>query len=302
MKYLHFIYCYLFMFSYANSQEIQVLSADEKEIIPSVAVLFMINDSIVGATPTEDGKVILQLDKEVNFIELHAFGYQIKKIHRKDITNQIFLEDTFVKLEEIIISSKKKKTLKNKTQNLGYPLKYKNHFANVDSGLEIVTLINNKLQKSKKIKSFLFRLGGYGGVSRILKIAFYSNENGKIGKPLLEDEQKQIFILKFDQIKVKLDISNLNCVIPKEGIFIGLEYIGCIDNNKKILANEQKQNVLTCIPLLKTKEKNAITYARSRFNENFKEWKNIRKEQIFLSWLLSEEQHFVPPFNIEVYK
>ena len=305
MKYL-IIDAFIFLISFYNclAQEITIYDKEDNQIIPFVAIVFKVNGIIIDGTHADDsGKVFLALKEEVDSITIFEFGYQVFSIHKKDIQKQIYLQEEAIPLAEVSIVGSKNK--KSKIKKMGYPMKYRGLSWVNGYALEMVALIENTLKKEEKVKSFTFRLERCSNFSPIFKVVFYANDNGLVGKPLLKDTQKQIFTLKPNEIKVKLNITNLKITLPKEGFFIGLQHIGYIDNNTKefIVETKNSRTAVTGICLLKSKHKTAkFVYARTKFNENMKEWSSINDIFNNTRFQLKENEYYVPAFGIEVYE
>lgn len=304
MKYTLFFLFFLTFFLNASAQEIQILSKEDGEAVFFASITYLADVTVVGGNCTDEfGKIKLELKPEVNFIEISCIGYRNLKIAKKNITDTLYLEDISIELEQVIIQTPKRK--KKKTKNLGYPVKYKNHSFCASRGFETVTFIENTFNKEKRIKSFLFHLIKWENSSPIFRVLFYTNENGVPIKSCLSNSKETTFILKPEQEKIRLDISHLEIIIPQEGIFVGLEYLGMMDteNNIIIPTNSDDLHTHTGISFLKSKNKNATyTYERRKFSDENKDWINLNKNKAKDYPFLKPDQFYVPAFAIEVYE
>jgi hypothetical protein len=256
----------LFSISYGFAQNIQILNKQDSTEVPYVNVVYFAHDSIVGGTYTnEDGKVTLEIPLQCNTIEFSAMGYDALKISKKDLNSVMYLEELPEPLHEIVLTSSKIK--KKKVVRLGYPIKQKRYFYSVAQGLELVTLFKPNTQDQRKLSAFLFYLTDFESqynCSSVFRIVFYENVANKPHQPIhLKDEKKQVFTINPKQYgKIKLNIDHLNIVLPKEGLFVGIEYIGFIEaNGKDIQQNTKSEEVFKqpSVPFLKQK-KEAKTY------------------------------------------
>lgn len=305
MKYFT-IYTILFFTSFYTSiaQEIQVLSQEDNSPIPFANIVYMIKDSIVGGTYTnENGRLYLSLTDKVSHIEISCLGYESKKIEKNKINESIYLIDSVSELSEIVL--KKKKKSKKQIKKMGFPIKYKGFSVDVAGGFQKVILIENIFKENKKIKSFLFRSVKWQNVSTVFKLLVYTNNNNKPDKPLIKTNKESCFILAPHQERIKLDISGLNIILPKEGIFVGIEYVGIVDSNKNIIVpskTDYDADTHTSISFLKSKEKNAMyIFEKNKYNNN-RDWQNINDYKDTRFPDLKQNEYYVPAFGIEVYE
>jgi hypothetical protein len=208
-------------------------------------------------------------------------------------------------LHEIVLTSSKIK--KKKTTKLGYPIKGKDNYYSVWNGLEVVTLFKPTIQDQRKLSAFLFYLKHFelqGNYSSVFKIIFYENAANKPYKQIrIKDEKRQIFTISSNQHgKIKLNIDHLNVTLPKEGLFIGIEYIGFMEaDSKEIKQNPKSKEEMSRLPLLSFLKLKKVekSYVRIKFSEQHKNWSDASKIDFFPP--LNENEHYAPAFAIEVY-
>ncbi|TAE15773.1 MAG: hypothetical protein EAZ95_08360 [Bacteroidetes bacterium] len=300
----------LFLPTVIFAQNIQILSKQDSTEVPYANIVYYANDSIIdGIYTDEDGKAILNLPLSCNIIEFSAMGYDAVKISKKDLNSVIYLEELPLPLHEIVLTSSKIK--KRKTTKLGYPIKSKNNFFSVAQGLELVTLLKPNTQDQRKVSAFLFYLEEFerqDNQSSVFRIVFYENVANKPGKQIhIKDGKQQVFTINPRQYgKIKLNIDHLNIALPKEGLFVGIEYLGFMEANSKDI--QQKIEVgedvrkRPYVSFLKQK-KEAKTYMRSKFKKKGKGWLDTDTFllKMFSDVDLKENEYFAPAFAIEVY-
>ena len=204
-------------------------------------------------------------------IEIQSFGYEILKI--SEYKTSYFLTPKFKNIDEVIIE----KPLQNKFLKIGNIKKEMNSLSFVSSNTTwtIANFVENKedYNSFKYIKSVKFR----SKVEKINKNAtinllIFKNENGKPS-----DEIWKSFIVQCKPGK-NITIKDFDAPIlfPKEGIFIGFEWIINDENSfeEKIIYNNlngKKQNTLY-------KYNNPFIYSqKSENNQIFIKSKNVWK-------------------------
>ena len=119
----------------------------------------------------------------------------------------------------------------------------------------------------------------------------YANENGYLGKRLLNDA----VLLRCDQDSkniIKVDISDEFIKYPKEGVFVGVEMI-------KIIKGETKEH-FPAFKFTKKKKKNisSISFIKSIFRKN--EWGKINSYNNLLDHF--PEYNLAVSINLDIYK
>ncbi|TAE68337.1 MAG: hypothetical protein EAZ85_14240 [Bacteroidetes bacterium] len=307
MKYLLLDLFFLFSFS-VFAQEIQVLSKKTQKPIPSAVVTYIVNDSITSAIYTnEEGKATLSFEKEVNFIGIVATGYELLEIPITDITPKIFIDDDVTMLSEVIITSDKKSTKK-----LGYLSKNLSLLKILTSGYEMSTLIKNPFEIEKKVKSVIIRLKRWKRLNAIFRVVFYTNKNNKPHEIYPAQTKNNIFILKpSKQISHELDLTNWGIVLPKEGLFVGIEYMGIISEERKDTISKHidekylPEEIEITIPYIKTKNI-SYSYSRLKFSkyekgQNSQEWWDYNDSWRFFD-KKQKDTYYSPAVGIEVYE
>ncbi len=307
MKKIFFI-IFSFLSPILSAQEIQILSQKDKKAVAFANIVYLVNDSVVGGTYTnQDGKALLELVGRVNFIAVSSVGYQTLKIAKNDIPKQVDLNENVTELGTVTLTTEKIIThyLGNFIKNIRINTHIFWHF---HAGSEKIMLIENPFKEGKFIKSFSFFLENLDNVSPVFKVVFYKNVNGYPAQSYLYNSKDNIFILKKNQTKKnKLDIQNMNVTLPEEGIFVGLEYVGFMDNdNKNIITTndfftsmEKKPTGISIVEIRQKSEKVPYVYRKLKFNEKTKDWIDYSQSNYPG---LAPNEYYVPAFGIEVYE
>ncbi|MGB1307983.1 MAG: carboxypeptidase-like regulatory domain-containing protein [Oceanihabitans sp.] len=187
-----------------------------------------------GSITNKDGYFTLNLRKEeFNDSLLFSYiGYKSKIISIQDLLNNpdspVRLLEEVDNLKEVILSVKKAKYTASKT--LGFNKRGIKQKISTAYGSEYATLIENDKFKDGKVTGVIFHLNKnksdlfeiYPAYFRI-KFYEYNNDLDMPGK-LLSHENILIKPENKSQ-KYKLDVSQYNILMPKNGIVVGIEVI-----------------------------------------------------------------------------
>ena len=256
----------LLFISAFSQQKIKVIDLENNQPISYAKVI--LEDGSYRNTET-DGSINIFPNEKI--IEIQSFGYEILKI--SEYKTSYFLTPKFKNIEEVIIENPKQ----NKFLKIGNIKKEMNSqsFVSSNTTWTIANFVENKedYNSFKYIKSIKFR----SKVEKINKNAtinllIFKNENGKPS-----DEIWKSFIVQCKPGK-NITIKDFDAPIlfPKEGIFIGFEWIINDENSfeVKIINNNlngKKQNTLY-------KYNNPFIYSqKSENNQIFIKSKNVWK-------------------------
>lgn len=256
----------LLFISAFSQQKIKVIDLENNQPISYAKVI--LEDGSYRNTET-DGSINIFPNEKI--IEIQSFGYEILKI--SEYKTSYFLTPKFKNIEEVIIENPKQ----NKFLKIGNIKKEMNSqsFVSSNTTWTIANFVENKedYNSFKYIKSIKFR----SKVEKINKNAtinllIFKNENGKPS-----DEIWKSFIVQCKPGK-NITIKDFDAPIlfPKEGIFIGFEWIINDENSfeEKIIYNNlngKKQNTLY-------KYNNPFVYSqKSENNQIFIKSKNVWK-------------------------
>lgn len=266
MKLIIIFFNFFFVFI-LSQQKIKILDAENNSPIPYTKIIF---DDGSYRNTENDGSI--EIFPNENFIEIQSFGYENLKVSEKKPS--YFLTPKFKNIDEVIIE----KPLQKKFLKIGNIKKEMNSqsFVSSKTTWTVANYIENKenYNKFKFIKSIKF----YSKVEKINKNAtinllLYKNEDGRPSEEIWKS-----FIVECKPGKnITTKDFNSPILFPKEGIFIGFEWIINDENSfeKKVIYNtkdEKKQNTLY-------KYNNPFVYSqKSEINLIFLKSKNIWKK------------------------
>jgi CarboxypepD_reg-like domain len=167
-----------------------------------------------------------------NVIKISCLGYETKSFKiGQNCKERILLKPKIFNLPEVIVSSKPFKSKK-----IGLSRKSSISSAQLDGEI-IATFIPNDDQTYKVIKKMILPFKHHkreGDIRSNFRVHVYSvGIDGSPQKELLESNV--VFCPNKKKKKVELDISKYNIIIPKEGVFIGVEWIA----EEKALTNRE---------------------------------------------------------------
>jgi len=153
-------------------------------------------------------------------ISISNLGYHTKDIFANNINDTIYLNKKTEQLPEIILESKKKDLLgfsnSKKTKYLGCQI----------SGPILVQFISNPNQSQTLINKLIFNIRSSKRDSLYVRAHLFTID-ATTGKPKIELLSKSI-LKKLNKRKgnLEIDISGEKIIFPKDGVFIGLEWLG----------------------------------------------------------------------------
>jgi hypothetical protein len=266
MKYICIIIFLLFT-NYFYSQDISVVIVDNvtNKIIPFCSINIINKNK--GQFSNADGIFYLKSNK-TDSIQISHLGYKNLKIKISNIKDTIKLIQKSVLLDEIIISSNKNKQKKD----IGFfnRDKYLTNYLRLNT--EFITLIKpeNNSQINSIINEVKFRIklnkDLLDSISPFFKLHIYENINNFPEKELL-NEPILYFCSKETNNKIIIPILNEKIILNKNGLFIGLEFLGTID--KKGIKNYNQIDPKKTFDLFalefSKKIKNTLTYSKNHF-------------------------------------
>ena len=229
-KYILLIF--VFAFSKTQSQNIIVVDSTNHKPIPFVNVYFSKNN---GTFTNENGVFNLNNRKQ-DTIKFSHISYNEYEIIASNIRDTIILSPNSIILKEVLVSNGKKIS-----KYIDFPKKNSSYSSfPVNSKSEIITLV---IPNSNNINSFISKLDfkfekkkgndNALNIKTALRVNIYSSKNKKIKSRIYSSEVFVIDATKKDKIEV--DLSENYVEMEKNGLFIGIEVIGDIDNNGNIL-------------------------------------------------------------------
>lgn len=154
-----------------------------------------------------------------------AIGFQTLHLLPTTIPDTLFMEQKSELLDEVEITPRNQRPV----SFLGYTRE--NALPSTAfEGLQMVVSISNPYPTEKIIKSFHFQF------SRLLtdrdavcKLVFFDNKQGRPADSHFQEVIIHVRDLK--SRKAEIDLDSLNIMLPNEGLFVGIEWLGCIDSD-----------------------------------------------------------------------
>ncbi len=145
-------------------------------------------------------------------------------------SDTLFLENRDILLPEVIITNKDF-NLSNSRQ-IGYVNSKKINFISSGSGVQFAVLISNPNKvKYSIIKGVSFLVKNKSLWPLVVKIHLYKNLNNSPGEELTKSEIVE-FIYSNPTLKYSVDLNKFNILLPADGLYLGIEWVGIYHNNK----------------------------------------------------------------------
>jgi hypothetical protein len=247
------------------SQNFKVCDFETKKGIPFSTVKF--NKS--GIYSDENGTINMSFEKNT-ILFFSAMNYINLEINSDNLKDTIFLTPKKIILEEVIVSNKPKKNLLidflKKAKNFSsWPLQSKSELVvfikpkvkNKTFNLDSFSILLDKIKEfDKKIKN----------AKSVVRINVYELQDNKISNQLFSS--KPIYVDAFEKETIEYGFDENEIYIDENGICIGIEMIGLVDENGKIIDNS---NYIR--PILTDKEIpdfTSMSYLKYTFSNNTK--------------------------------
>lgn len=215
----------LFLTCFSITAQIKGFVVDDKnQPIPYVNI--WVENENIGTTSEENGSFTIYVEDQNKVLILSALGFEIKKVKVSE-AEKVVLKRIIFQLDEVVISKKsgavEVEIGDSKNINLSHlsgakPLIFAKRF-NYSNDFSKTPFIKNTIIFTKnEIKNATFKLRIFG-----------VDKEGGPGLDLLNEDI--IVKVKKGKRENKIDLTNYNLLIPKNGIFIAFESM-IIDSNK----------------------------------------------------------------------
>lgn len=252
--------------SVAQTKTIAIADVQTRKAVPYATVLSV--EKKEGIYANENG--IFERHK-FNKVKITAIGYKDTVFNTHNIKDTMYLTPVIYNLSGVTITS-----TNTKEYLLGYfnEKKYTTHHCS--SGIEIATYIANiNNDENYIIKKIIFAAANpYEYQPSVFRIKIYNaTTNKEIGNLL--NNKDLIYNSLITSKRTVIDISSLNIRLPKEGIFISVEWLGIQNQKDNITYSYSKEPIA---PLIYTTEriKNPIVYTRQNLGL---EWNLFNTEE-----------------------
>lgn len=213
-----------------GTKRIVVINKDNNEAISFATVAFYNEEKLLGGNYTNVfGHFSLQLPENTNRLEFSCIGFKSSIISlNTGVPDTLKMESIRYEIPEIAINLNNKSI---KPIKLGYLKKNSMHSIGYKKNTEIAVYIPNKIGANMLISKLFYKLRQRTNVRNACRVHLYSNDNNLFspGKELITSNL--IFYFEGSKIGkiVEMDVSSLKLEFPIEGIFVGLEWIGIVN-------------------------------------------------------------------------
>lgn len=214
---------FLFFSTFVSAQTKGVVVDENNKPIPYVSI--WVENENIGTTSEENGQFEIHVsDKNKNLI-FSSLGFE-KKIIKAADAKEVVLKPTAYDLKEIVVSNRKQTKETEIGQSKTEILQAFDNGPKIDAKFFPYRPAYNKTRFIKQIS--ILTDSNIDNAS--IKIHLYSvDANGFPGDELLEKDF--IVSLKKGVVKQKIDVSDFNLMMPKNGIFVAYEKL-LITNNR----------------------------------------------------------------------
>lgn len=217
----------------------------------------------------QNGFANISAQKIFDNMEFSCIGYESNVRQKKDISDTIFLQKKSIALDEIKIVSRKNQ----QSTLIGFSQLKKETTLSAFKGFEICQFMENTFGKPKAIQSFVFKVIKREKLKTAVRIHLYAKHKNKFepGEELITEDIIRYFDGKTRE-KVEIDLTPYNLELPPEGAFIGIEWLGIVDENTGKFVESKNAYTNTRIEI-NDKILNKYTFISSYKNEGA--WSNI---------------------------
>lgn len=251
-------------------QTIHVKDKLTKDIIPFVNVTYFNEDNIIIGGDYCDANGALTLDSSIVIDEIvfSCMGYESLILSKKVLSDTIYLNNSQITLNEVILTNSSKKN----SEIIGYNNFKKKFSISGGKGIESSVFIENSFKVEKRIESFLFRVEKIIKNKVAVRIHLYEvNFDNEPEEELIKTDI--IYYLdKSSKGEFEVNLSTYNLILPKKGIFIGIEWLGVVDSS----GNFVNENISNAVKIeYNDNIDKPITFFRNRFK--VKVWSNTEQ-------------------------
>ncbi len=288
MKILLTLIFSLVFFNGIFAQPIEILDSSNQKPIPYANIIYMNNGEISGGTySNKNGIAHLSLNEEMDSVEISCLGYFSKKLSVENLGSKIYLEEKEEVLGEVVVLPHSDE----ETKYVGIQKEKNSVSLSATKGYQMVVLIDNPIQEEKQVKSFTFHLKKRRkNKSFKVKLIFFKNNDGKPSTKINKELVIGMKSLAAKENEINLD--SLQLTLPKEGLFVGLEWLGCMDVPESVDIYNQPKNCRLAI--------------MCNIRENSKISNPVYTGNIFqrLGWQEQKSAHtkLIPVFGLNVYE
>lgn len=202
--------------------------------------VFISNKINTGTFTNEKGFFALKADISDTLFISHI-GYESIKIKVSDFKGEVFLKENMYQLKEITVSANKK--TQHTARKLGTYWKKSDVNWFLRGWDNYALLIPNNFKQEGIIKNIYFKIKHqrdkkskkYKDNQIQLRVRVYKGINYKHDSLVDLLKENIIVIMKQSSTHININLEKYNIHFPKEGVIVGIDIMGYLDKNNKLL-------------------------------------------------------------------
>jgi hypothetical protein len=210
------------------AQSVQLLDSVTQEPIAYAHLVYLSNGKQNGGLYTNpQGKATLANLGAKDSVVITCLGYSSIALAQQALKDTLYLVPQAYALAEVNIYPKGQQ----KTEYLGTSRDKKSQTYTTYSGFKWLVFVANPAKENKLIKQFYFEISKRASEGDYTaKVIFYENDNDKPGRQI--NYEKTIVVNRETKRKITVDVSDAYLNLPPQGMYVGLEWVGCFEERK----------------------------------------------------------------------
>ena len=243
----------------------------------------------------QNGFANISVQKIFDNMEFSCIGYESNVRQKKDISDTIFLQKKSIALDEIKIVSRKNQ----KSTLMGFSQLKKYTTLSAFKGFEICQFMGNTFGKPKIIQSFVFKIIKREKLKTAVRIHLYAKHKNKFepGDELITNDITRFFDGKTREM-VEIDLTPYNLELPIEGAFIGIEWLGIVDEITGKFVEGKNFHTYTRIVL-----SDDLVHKNTFISKNIKEhsWEDMSEFENLMQKYAKLKNHVNASFGLKLF-
>jgi hypothetical protein len=281
-----------------KSQDIKIIVVDSLSNKPISYATAYFKDSGTGTYTNENG--VFYYDKLDHIIQVSHIGYYTRIIRLPIKSDTVKIKPQSYILNEITV-----KPIKRKVEIRGY-YSFRSFFTiSGFSGDELAVYLPNNSDGNKLIKEIIIGFSTKKYIKNSLGIDFtsifrinlYSKKENSTEPDSLLIKNDLVFTSDIIKPETIINVLKYNIPIPKDGIFISIEWIGIESKDTKKLITDYKDRTEPFVTSTFDKT-DAIVYERNKFKNT--KWKLLDKNNK-VSQALNKDNFYTPRISLSLY-
>lgn len=282
-----------------KSQDIKIIVVDSLSNKPISYSIVYYKVEKTGTYSNENG--VFYTDKLSHIIEVSHIGYYSRIIKLPISNDTVKMQPQPYILNEIIV-----KPSKRKVEITGY-YRFRSFFTITGfSGDELAVYLPNNSDENKLIKEIIIGFStknyikNYLGIDfvSIFRINLYSKKENSTEPDSLLIKNDLVFTSEIIKPETIVNVSKYNIPMPKDGIFVSIEWVGIESKETKKLITDFKDRTEPFVTSTFDKT-DAFVYERNKFKDI--NWKLVDKNSK-ISFALKKDNFYTPRISLSLYK